>query len=69
MGASTLAYEIGEHVWLKDAGKKALIQQILFSFDGVQYQVAYWDDSVRRIEWVFPCEIKKIARVRVSSET
>lgn len=53
-------FAIGQRVVLAEPGIKAIITQILFNADGVQYQVAYWDDSVRRVEWVFASEIESI---------
>jgi hypothetical protein len=53
-------FAIGQRVTLSEPGIKAIVTQILFNADGVQYQVAYWDDSVRRTEWVFASEIESI---------
>ncbi|HEY6019947.1 MAG TPA: hypothetical protein VIY48_08590 [Candidatus Paceibacterota bacterium] len=41
-------------------GKIGTIQQIIFAPDGVQYQVSYWLDSVRRVELVFAHEIAAV---------
>jgi hypothetical protein len=53
-------FSIGQRVELAECGLRAIVQQVLFSVDGIQYQVAYWDDNIRRVEWVFASEISSI---------
>lgn len=50
-------YSIGQRVRLVDIDHPATIQSILFSMDGIEYQVVYWDDNIRRVEWVRPSEL------------
>ena len=54
--------QIGDNVTIKANGVKAFIHQILMGFDGIQYQISYWDDNIRRSEWVFYFEIEKIEK-------
>jgi hypothetical protein len=53
-------FSIGQRVELSECGLRAIVQQVLFSVDGIQYQVAYWDDNIRRVDWVFASEISSI---------
>jgi hypothetical protein len=53
-------FSIGQRVELVECGARAIVQQVLFNTDGIQYQVAYWDDRIRRVEWVFASEISSI---------
>lgn len=53
-------FSIGQRVILVVPDIRGIIQQILFSADGIQYQVSYWDDAVRRTEWVFASEISSV---------
>ena len=53
-------FSIGQPIVIVQHGICGYIQQILFNTDGVQYQVSYWDDSIRRVEWVFAHEIQSM---------
>lgn len=62
MSEKQYAFSLMQRVRLVEADNRpATIQQIIFATDGVQYQVAYWLDGVRRVEWVFAHEIAAIA--------
>lgn len=56
-----LAFAIGQRVAIVDTdSKEAIIQAVLMNAEGFQYQIAYWHDNIRRVEWVFPCELRKL---------
>lgn len=51
-------YEVGQYVTIRGLEHtRGFISGILLDTDGIQYRVVYWADSVRRVEWVYPCEI------------
>lgn len=58
--AKDYGFAVGQRVELVECGLRAIVQQVLFSVDGVQFQVSYWDDNVRRVEWVFASEIASV---------
>lgn len=60
MSKQDFGFSIGQRVELVECGMRAIVQQVLFSADGIQYQVAYWLDSIRRVEWVFASEIQSL---------
>lgn len=55
-----VGFTVGQRVELVEPGIRGTVQQVLFNIDGIQYQVAYWDGSVRRVEWVLLHEIESI---------
>ena len=57
-----VGYAIGQRVMLIDPDIQGTVQQILFGFDGIQYQIGYWDGTVRRVEWVFSHEIAALRK-------
>ena len=56
------AYELGQRVLLVQPNIPGIVQAIIFNMDGVQFQVSYWDDSIRRIEWCFANEMAPIQK-------
>lgn len=54
------AFSLKQKVLIIDADVYGRIDSILYSVDGIQYRVAYWVDSIRRLEWVYPHEIKSV---------
>lgn len=54
------AFMVGQKVRLVDADINGRIQSILQNADGIQFQVSYWDDRIRRVEWVFLYEIESL---------
>ena len=57
MVKSSFVFELGQCVWIPGAQLDGVIQQILFNSDGVQYQVSYWYEHRRLVEWCFTHEI------------
>lgn len=57
------AFFIGQRVAVLDTDDvEGNVQQILFSIDGIQIQISYWADKIRRVEWVMPYEIEPAKR-------
>lgn len=42
-------------------GLDALVLSVNIKFNGIQYEIAYWDKNVRHVEWVADFEIKPTA--------
>lgn len=59
-------FSVGQRVSLLEPGIQGFIQQVLFNCDGIQYQVAYWDGAIRRVEWVFAHELASIKKTETS---
>ncbi len=53
------AFALGQKVRVVGTEIDALVQQINYGMEGCQYQISYWHENVRRVEWVFPSEIEK----------
>jgi hypothetical protein len=51
-------FNIGQQVTITEPNLKARITAVLNNSDGIQYQVVYWDETVRREVWVHAVEIK-----------
>ncbi len=64
MTPDDFVYTLAQRVLLRDPNIEGVIQAILFNTDGIQYQVAYWDDSIRRVEWCFEWEIQSIQKTQ-----
>lgn len=52
--------KLGTQVKIRGTEKTAILVAILHNLDGMQYQITFWDELVRRVEWVFACEIQMI---------
>lgn len=53
-------YELGQRVILTDLERPGRIISCSASqFNGIQYQVVYWYEGVRRCEWLYHYEISK----------
>jgi Cys-tRNA synthase (O-phospho-L-seryl-tRNA:Cys-tRNA synthase) len=62
MSKQDFGFSIGQRVALVECGLRGIVQSVLFNADGVQYQVSYWDERVRRVEWVFASEIESLQK-------
>lgn len=62
MSNHDLAFNLNQRVFVIDAGIHATIQAILFNCDGIQFQICYWYEGFRRVEWVFGHEITAIKK-------
>ena len=54
------AFEIRQRVRVRDTDVTAMIQAILLNEGGTQYQIAYWHENIRRIEWAVPEELERV---------
>lgn len=64
-GGMDIGYSIGQTVMIRSCKIKATVQQVLFNVEGVQYQISFWDDSNRKVEWVFKHEIMPVEQQSV----
>jgi len=56
-------FSIGDRVRIVDTDdKRGIVQSIAYSIDGYQFQISYWHDNVRRVEWVFASEIERLKK-------
>ena len=53
-------FSIDEKVWLQGPELHGTVQAVMFSRDGVEYQVAYWDDAVRCVTWLPRTELTRV---------
>lgn len=58
-------FTVGQSITIVDPDIRGRVQAILFNTDGIQIQICYWDDNIRRVEWVFPSEITATKKVSV----
>ena len=52
------AFEMHQRVRVRGTEITARVQAILLNDKGTQYQIYFWNDGVRRTEWVFPEELE-----------
>lgn len=52
-----MTHELGQRVSIVALNESAIIEQILHSFAGTQYSVAYWFNGDRKTAWVQSSEI------------
>jgi hypothetical protein len=57
-----LAFNLNQRVFVIDAEIYATVQAILLNCDGIQFQICYWHEGSRRVEWVFSREIKAVKK-------
>lgn len=61
--AEATGYELKQFVKIRaldeDEGSRALITGVLLDGEGLTYRVVYWNQGVRRCEWVHPEEITR----------
>lgn len=55
-------YSIGEKIRLIEIDRPGTVIGLLFNHNGPQYQVVYWEQGNRKIEWVFQFEIEGIKK-------
>lgn len=52
------AFEIRQRVHVRDTEITATVQAILLNEIGTQYQISYWHENIRRVEWVLTEELE-----------
>lgn len=65
MSEQDWGYTIGQRVTLVEPALQGRIVGITQDSDGILYRVVYWDDAVRRVEWVFAFEIRSISTATI----
>lgn len=66
MNKPDLAFHLHQRVFVVDAGIYATVQAILLNCDGIQFQICYWHEGCRRVEWVFGREIQAVKKTVTS---
>jgi len=57
------AFDMGDRVSIVHSdGLTGTIQALLLTNEGLQYQIRYWRDNIRTVEWVFADEICKLSK-------
>lgn len=51
-------FDLKDKVRLIDINRPGQVTGLLVEDTGVQYRVTFWNDSVRRVEWVYDHEIE-----------
>lgn len=53
-------FRLDDKVTVTDINRPGIITGILAESMGIQYRVIYWNDCVRKTEWVYEWEVKLI---------
>lgn len=51
-------FNIGDKVLVKEICRPGVIERLMVCSDGLQYCVAYWNDSNRKAEWLYEWELE-----------
>lgn len=51
-------FSIGDRVIIKEVQRPGRVELIQIDFVGVQYRVCYWDNSERKVAWLYADEIE-----------
>lgn len=51
-------FSIGDRVLVKEIQRPGRVELIQVDFIGVQYRVSFWDNSERKIVWLYGDEIE-----------
>jgi len=51
-------YDVGDRVNIKAIGMEGRVTGMMRQIDGLNYQVVYWNDGVRYVNWVNDWEIE-----------
>lgn len=51
-------YGIGDRVMIKEIQRPGVVKAVTVDYLGLQYSVAYWNDSNRKNEWIAEDELE-----------
>lgn len=55
----SLSICVGSKVTIHHEDMRGVVRGVLMNIEGMQYNVSYWRDGARRIEWVYADEIRE----------
>lgn len=50
-------FSIHDRVMIKSIGMIGYVDGLLVASNGLEYRIVYWNDGVRKSEWMYPREI------------
>lgn len=57
MRAQNFVFDLNEQVMVREIQRPGKIEALMIDFLGVQYRVAYWDNSERKTVWLHEEEL------------
>ena len=54
----TIDFEVGQKVLVKEIQRPGRVDMIQIDSVGIQYRIAYWDNSERKSTWLYADEIE-----------
>jgi hypothetical protein len=55
------AFKLRDQVLIKEIGRAGVVEALLVDSLGPQYRIAYWNDGVRKSEWLYAEEVERRA--------
>ena len=52
-------FDLGDKVIIREVQRPGMIEALTIDFLGVQYRVAYWDNSERKVVWLKDDELNR----------
>lgn len=59
MRVETFAFDLNDKVLVKEIQRLGMVESLMIDFLGVQYRIAYWDNSDRKSVWLKAYELEK----------
>lgn len=56
--AIEFAFKLGERVLIQEIGRCGVVDSLLVDSLGPQFRVAYWNDGIRKSEWLYAWELE-----------
>ncbi len=58
MRTENFQFDLMDRVIVKEIGRPGVVEALMIDYLGVQYRVAYWDNSDRRTVWLHAAELE-----------
>jgi hypothetical protein len=52
-------FDLGDRVIIREVQRPGMVESLTIDFLGVQYRVAYWDNSERKTAWLKADELER----------
>lgn len=58
MRTENFQFDLQQRVMVKEIQRPGVVEALMIDYLGVQYRVAYWDNSDRRTVWLHAAELE-----------
>lgn len=58
MRAENFAFDLGAKILIREIQRPGRVEALMIDFLGVQYRIAYWDNSERKTVWLAADELE-----------